>query len=452
MQKITQFCHNSDIISGYDKSIKGNDVSRRINRMKKITPATLKLLFIGFVIILLCIANGMITGKMEEREKTYRNAKESISISAGESFRFRGIRIAVPYEEKDEVMENGQRVIKTSRSVWYYNADKIRYDADLESEIRTLGIYQSPVYTGKLSVSGSFVLPDFENTDTMVYFPEEAQLLIMVRSASLLEKPDVVLNGVAKKGSFYANAQETGVSFPVDAKNRNLTFSTELCFRGADKFRVNLDSAETVLNVQADWPSPGFTGFSYLPDVRNLTDDGFSASWHIPFATDSESIGFSFVEPVNLYQKLHRAQNYAFLFIIVPFIVLFLLEIFSELNLHPVNYLLCGAASVLFFLLLLSLSEHIQFVFAYLLGALASGLLVSLYVASITGKYKLGSVMCGVFLLMYSYLFFCLQSEDYALLSGSVFAFILLAVIMFVTRRVNWSNLKKQPDTDLIEE
>ena len=133
---------------------------------------------------------------------------------------------------------------------------------------------------------------------------------------------------------------------------------------------------------------------------------------------------------------------YGFLFIIVPFIVLFLFEIFLKVNLHPVNYLLCGAASIVFFLLLLSFSEHIPFFAAYLVSAAASGVVTSFYVGSITRMPKTGFEMMGVFLIMYGYLYCSLKSEDYALLIGSIFAFILIAVLMIFTRKVDWNNLR----------
>ena len=214
-----------------------------------------------------------------------------------------------------------------------------------------------------------------------------------------------------------------------------------------------LNSSSTMLAINGDWASPGFTGYSYLPDERTLSENGFSAVWNIPFdaGDGSHSIGFNFIQPVNLYMKLQRANTYAFLFIIVPFIVLFMFEIFASINLHPVNYLLSGAASVLFFLLLLSLSEHLSFIASYVIGAVASGVLVSLYTALITKKYKLGAVMAGIFVILYGYLLGCLQSEDYALLMGSIFAFVVLAVIMFMTSKIDWSNLKKMEHADLIE-
>ncbi len=428
--------------------------------MKKISSITVKLVSIGIIIGGLCIANTLIGGKMNEREKTYQNTQNEISQSAGGNFVVKGTDIVIPYEEKYESYENDKIVLKKRQGVKVIAADKILYDADLKSENRNLGIYHAPVYTGQLTVNSIFDISNLQNTEKLTYLFSEAMIIIPVHSSSLMDKPVFEINNQVKNTFFYSKNSDfynnsNGIACSLDlSKAEKINLTTVLYIRGALKFMVMTGSSETKLNVVSDWPSPGFTNYEYLPDTREITDSGFTASWNIPFGSnnDSESIGFSFVEPANLYQKLHRAQNYAFLFIIVPFIVLFLFEIFFELNLHPVNYLLSGAASVIFFLLLLSMSEHIQFGLAYLLGAIASGLLVSFYVMSITKKVKLGGIMCAMFVLLYSYLFFCLQSEDYALLMGSVFAFVLLAIIMFITRKVNWANLKKSNNTVLIEE
>lgn len=421
-------------------------------KMKKPAPAAVKLIFIGLVIIILCIANGLITSKMNERERTYKKAQDEIASSAGGAFSISTVRIAIPYDEKKTVYENGVAVKKTVSGTKLFKPDEVKYDARLDSEVRSLGIYQSPIYTGSLGIKAAFSLPSLTAEEDIVYYPEDAVMVVSLKSSSLLEKPYFTINGEVSRCTFYSDGGLSGIACAFTVPDSGeCTLSATLNIRGASSFLVNLDSSETTLNVTSDWISPGFTGFDYLPDTRELTDSGFSASWKVPYAMAFEKIGFTFVEPVNLYQRLHRAQNYAFLFIIVPFIVLFLFEIFLHLNLHPVQYLLSGAASVIFFLLLLSLSEHIPFGLAYLIGAVASGLLVSLYVSSIAGKGRPGFIMSFVFLLLYSYLFFCLQSEDYALLIGSVFAFILLAVIMFLTRKVNWSNLKKQTDTDLMK-
>lgn len=427
--------------------------------MKKISPVAVKLVFIGLIIGVLSIASCMIGSKMDERRYTYNDALDSISESAGGVFSVDGSFIGIPYTENYSTFEDNKWKTRTREGLKVVNLQTVKYNADLKSEIRNLGIYNAPIFTGELEINGCFNIPEFENDSSFTYYPEKTILIIPIKATSLMEKPMFEINKIKYESFYNSNVHKImndrdGIACRLQNIEPGIyNFSTVLKVRGSKRFMVNIDSAETKLYVKSDWNSPGFTGYEYLPDNREITDDGFTACWNVPFASENNksSIGFDFIKSVNLYKKLDRAHNYAFLFIIVPFIVLFMFEIFASINLHPVHYLLSGAASIIFFLLLLSISEHLTFNIAYLIGAIASGILVSLYVMSITKKIKLGGIMSLMFVLLYGYLFFCLQSEDYALLMGSIFAFVILAGIMFITRKVNWSNLKKSDHTDLIK-
>ena len=233
--------------------------------------------------------------------------------------------------------------------------------------------------------------------------------------------------------------------------------TSNIAIRGAKTFSVVPAGSNTHMKVTCDWPSPGFTEGNWLPDSRTITKDGFTAEWSVPFSGIDASndkqyrdfIGFKYIDPVDLYRKLDRSVTYGFLFIIVPFLIFFLFEIFAKISFHPVQYLLSGAACVIFFLLLLALSEHIPFGASYIISAGAVSLLVTLYIGAITKKIKLGFTMIPMFAILYSYLYISLQSEDYALLIGAIFAFIVLGVVMICTRKVDWSALGHKNETEL---
>lgn len=257
----------------------------------------------------------------------------------------------------------------------------------------------------------------------------------------------------------------TYIGIPVALTNGTFIVKAALALRGASTFGIGLTGRDTSLTINGDWPSPGFADFAYLPDTRTVTENGFSAEWHIPFTGCSTEegalpdnvyhtglqIGVSYIEPVNLYQKLHRAVTYGVLFLIVPFIVFFMFELFAKTALHPMHYLLNGASCAVFFLLLLSLSEHIPFGVAYCIGAAAVSLLVSWYTGTVCKSAKLGALMIPVFVMLYGYLYFALMSEDYALLIGSLFLFALLAAIMIGTRKVDWSAVGKKKEDEATE-
>lgn len=422
--------------------------------MKKISNVTVKLIFIGFVIGLLLLANVFIGKKMEDRQQTYKEAMYKIGESSGGKFNIQGVSLVLPYKYYYVEYENNKSVNKTREGYSFYDASFVNYKAKMNSEIRTLGIYSAPIFTGDLEIEAEVPVKLPANDTSYTYLYNQAFLFVKINDTALRERPVFTVNGKKYESYLRMVNGSYGIALDLPAHDGIYALKTNFMIKGSEKFEVEIHSSQTKLQVESDWTSPGFTSYTYLPDTRTITDQGFSAEWNIAFDTGCSyhTIGFDFIKPVNLYQKLDRAHSYAFLFIIVPFIVLFLFEIFALVNLHPMHYLLSGAASVLFFLLLLSFSEHISFGLAYLIGSFASSILVSVYIILITHKVKPGVIMCLIFTILYSYLYMCLKSEDYALLMGSIFAFILLAVIMFVTRKVNWSNLKKSEHTDLIKE
>ncbi len=215
-------------------------------------------------------------------------------------------------------------------------------------------------------------------------------------------------------------------------------------------------------SASSDWPHPSFVG-QFLPRGREITAAGFSADWRTSFfATNLEEalqrcppqadpaipdcadftgrhFGVSFIDPVDQYLRTERAVKYGFLFILLTFAGFFLLEVLRRFSVHPVQYGLVGLALAMFFLLLLSLSEHIGFAAAYAVSAVACVGLITFYVTQVLGSRVHGAGFGASLAALYGLLYAILGSEDYALLTGSVLVFTLLAIVMVLTRHVNWS-------------
>jgi len=214
---------------------------------------------------------------------------------------------------------------------------------------------------------------------------------------------------------------------------------------------------DTRAEVSADWASPSFQG-SFLPGSSTITDSGFDASWNISYLSRdiplfwkiegengrrdySDSLfGVNFFRAIDTYSLNTRAVKYAILFLIVPFLTLFLLEVFTKKKIHPVPYLLSGIANVIFYLLLLSLSEQMQFFLAYLIAAVAVVILLTLYSRALLPSWRKSWYMGLVGTISYILLYAVLNAESYALLIGSIGAFVIVALVMFLTRRLNWYN------------
>lgn len=401
--------------------------------MKKFSPLTVKLIGIGFIVLLLLIGNVMIKSKLDDREYSYRQALKSIETAAGGNFISEGPYIAIPYED-EEIDDSNYKTTKRKITRYHFiHPEKLKYESDLTTERRTVGIYSSPVFKGSVKILADF---KFEKTLPKNYTPANAFLVLKISDRSLQNKPVFKINDKNVDTYLSSVTGLSGLAGKINLEKGSYHFETELKIHGSTSFSVDVSASDTSLFVKSDWASPGFTRFDYLPDTRTIRKDGFEAEWSLPFAADNENhkIGFDFVDPVNVYQKLDRAVSYGFLFIIVPFIVLFMFEALAKVNLHTVHYLLSGSACVLFFLLLLALSEHLNFAASYAIGSVSSGLLVSAYIGSITKKFRFPAILASLFVLLYSYLYLSLKSEDYALLIGSIFAFVVVAVLMFFTR------------------
>lgn len=206
------------------------------------------------------------------------------------------------------------------------------------------------------------------------------------------------------------------------------------------------------------WKSPSFIG-NFSPE-HTITDEGFEASWSIlrfnrnipDMWTDNyvdsfydSSFGVNLVDPVDHYQQNMRSAKYAIMFIALTFVVFFFVEILTRTRIHPIQYLLVGIALILFYSLLLSISEQINFAAAYLIASVAIIGLITAYTHSIfKNKTQTGALALFLFIL-YLFLYVILQLEDVALLIGSIGLFIILAVIMYFSRKINWY---KQEDSE----
>lgn len=419
--------------------------------MKK-NVTVLKIISIGIVILALGIGNTLIGNKLEDREECYYKARKEIGEAAGDSFFLSNLCVAVPVSHfSPRLLADGTKIFDETIAYEVITPKQVIINSNLKTEFRTLGIYSMPIYNGSLEIDADFDLKEFIPQGKDVYHFEKAVFLLNVSDRCIENHPIFSINNTQEQ-TYLTKLDDklNGIACNFNYKSGDCHFSTNLNIHGAFSFIVKVLSEETNLNIISDWPSPGFSDFDYLPTTRELTENGFTASWKIPFAPveSNYQIGFDYQSGIDIYKKLDRAVKYAFLFIIVPFIVLFLFEAFAGFHLNPIQYLLSGAASIIFFLLLMSFSEHINFEVSYIIASLASGTLISLYIGSISKKVKIGITMSGVFILLYSYLYLSLQSEDYALLIGSLFALFIIGILMFFTRKekditiIQKSNLK----------
>jgi inner membrane protein len=210
--------------------------------------------------------------------------------------------------------------------------------------------------------------------------------------------------------------------------------------------------------LKSNWPDPGFRG-AFLPAERSVRPDGFDAKWKVSYygrdypqswtsrtgnerfttqAVSNSLFGAQFLSILDAYRYVERSIKYGVLFLVLVFTAFFLFEVTARQKIHPFQYLMVGAALCLFYLLLLSISEFIGFSWAYLVAAVASTLLITWYCRFFLGggvrAFMIGTGLAGVYLFLY----ITLRQQDYALLMGAIALFVVLAIVMYVTRKVDW--------------
>jgi inner membrane protein len=211
---------------------------------------------------------------------------------------------------------------------------------------------------------------------------------------------------------------------------------------------------ETKMNVKSEWTSPSFIG-NYLPYNPNKQNDtGFDAKWKVlninrGFAQnfvnelpnlEEFAFGVNLMVPVDQYQQSMRSAKYGFLVIALTFLIFFLFQSISKVNIHPFQYLMIGVALTMFYTLLISISEHSSFLLAYFIAGISVIGLISLYSKSILNKWKFTLFISSSLSILYTFIFVIIQLDNYALLVGSIGLFLILAAVMYASRKIEWTN------------
>ena len=442
---------------------------------------TFKIILLVLLVLLLLIPLTMIRGLINERSRTADSAESGIMEAWGSELVAAGPVIAIPGIRTEEIRtrteRDGEKIdIVTEPFTLIISPQELVIKADFETEIRKRGIFSVPLFYGGLSLSGSFnptqALASLLPNEKIA--PEQAELIIVLSSQKGIRKIETAQwNGIglffqpgskglylARRiqsiGSRYTNSfSGSGIYAALPGfADEETAFEISIAIQGGRLVRFLPMGQDTRATITADWASPSFQG-SFLPGSSDVTDTGFNAVWDISYLSRdiplywkmgsgensdfSDSLfGFNFFRAVDTYSLNTRAVKYAILFLIVPFLTLFLLEVFTKKRIHPVPYLLSGIANVIFYLLLLSLSEQMPFYLAYLAAALAVIVLLTLYSRSLLPSWNKSWYMGLVVTISYILLYAVLNAESYALLIGSVGAFTVVALVMFLTRKLNW--------------
>lgn len=428
----------------------------------------LKFLTVAALAVAVLVPLSMIRATVLERERYRAEAVADIASSFAGAQALAGPVLTVPWVETREIEEKDDKgVVRTVRrdeaGSWTFFPRKMDLQARLLPSTRHRGLHAVRVYElrGQLAATFDARIPaETPGVQRRIGRPWLGYAIADVRGIAgtpvlRVDRAEVpLLQGAGPAGDAGVHAM---LAPPVSGEVLRLSTRLDLALGGTESLRIAPIAAQNNVTIDSAWRHPRFEG-DFLPRSRRTDDTGFRATWDVSSLASRaqaqwsaghrldgdggtgavEAIGLSLVDPVDLYALNDRASKYGLLFVLLTFTGFLLFELVRQLRIHPVQYGLVGLALAIFFLLLIGLSEHIAFGWAYLVASLGCVGLIGFYVAHVLGSLARGLGFTAMLGLLYAVLYGLLRSEDNALVLGSGLLFVVLAAVMVVTRRIDW--------------
>lgn len=427
-------------------------------------PLFTKCLAVGGLSLLLLIPLALVQGLVEGRNHRQLETEATVAKGSAGSQELVGPLLVIPYSREERRLERDEKSGRTLE-IWEEVQHQhlvvpttLHASGGVQIEARRRGLYKTQVYRIAGNLKGTFALEAGAGLPTgrNVKVGEPFVALGLTDPRGILTR--MTLEALGRPHAFRPGTRlghlTSGIHAPLPdldlSRAQEISFGIPLDLLGTRAFRMAPIAEETRLDLQGTWPSPSFEG-GFAPVSRDWSPGGFTASWKIPHLSrdleallrggkglEEQTFGVAFIEPVNLYLLSERATKYGFLFVLLTFAAFLLREVLRRIPLHPVQYGLVGLSLALFFLLVLSLSEHLGFGRAYALATAANLALLGTYLSGALGSRREGAWFTGALGLLYLALYALLVSEDNALLLGTLLLFALLAGVMVATRRLDW--------------
>lgn len=430
-----------------------------------------KLVFIGMLTLVLLIPSAMISNLITERAARRDEVISNISYNFAGKQLVKGPVLVMPYIGHIEVPDGtGKTRTQLVERKLFLLPEQLSIKAGLSTDVIHKGMFSAVVYKTKVKLSGNFAKANLQSLGITAdqLLPAKAFVTFSVSDLKGLKtNPSLTLGTqtiAAAPSAGNESAFNNGLQAPAtnagDIASQSLPFSCALDLNGTDGLSFLQLGKTTDVELSGNWGTPNFDG-RFLPDTRQIKDKNFSAHWHVlyynsPFPQqwiDSASVmnnvakqadatfGVTLRLPVDDYQETTRTNKYAVLVIVLTFVSLFLTELITKRRIHSFNYVLIGTAMIIFYTLLLSFSEQIGFNWAYLVAASATVGLITTFIASLLKKRSAALSFAGILSVFYGFIYVIIQLEDFALLAGSVALFIIVAVLMYFSRKINWDRV-----------
>jgi inner membrane protein len=422
-------------------------------------------LIIGLSLLLL-IPAFLISELIREREARRDLTIQEVTSIWGNSQTLCGPVMTVQFKTPEKTGNNAFTI--TTKHA-HFLPENLNITGSVEPEVRNRGIYKVVTYKAKLHVTGNFAPVDFTPLNIGNSLPEDMMAWIEIGIPDMrgineninLNWNDSVIAAVPgiPKGDISKSGVHCKIPVSLHSSDR---FSFDLDINGSHSLNFLPLGKITDVKLTSSWNAPSFAG-AFLPDERKITEDGFTADWNVlqlnrnypqqwlndQYTVDESAFGVELITPVDTYQKSMRSVKYAILFIGLTFLVFFFSEMLTKIRIHPVNYLLVGVALCLFYSLLTALAEHMPFTLAYLASSLTIIALNAIFAHSLYKKWQVTATLISTLLALYVFLFVILQLTDYSLLMGNIGMVVILGMVMYFSRKIDWYSTVKSNSNEL---
>jgi inner membrane protein len=407
----------------------------------------------------------MIKSIISERQRLRQTTISEVSKKWANSQSINGPILTIPlsYEEKisdDEVTEYTRYL--------HVLPEKLNIDGQIDPTRLRRSIYEVVVYESNLSINGRFKIdkPIDKNNLKKIHYKNAFITMGISDLRGIKNQMLLDWNGTkleVEPGSKIPEIISSGVTISLpdltEMTEVNLDFNMNIDLQGSQNISFTPLGKSTDIEMKSEWPDPSFNG-AFLPDERDVTDAGFSAKWNVLQLNRnypqswignlnvsnirSSAFGIDLILPLNDYLKSMRAAKYAAMTIALTFLIFFVIEILNHRKIHPFQYTLVGFALLLFYILLISISEHLNFNIAYFISSVVVIGMISLYSISVFKKNKLSMLLMAILISIYGFVFTTMQLTEYALLMGSVGLAVILSLTMYFTKNINWYKLNER--------
>ncbi|MDI1256121.1 MAG: cell envelope integrity protein CreD [Flavobacterium sp.] len=435
--------------------------------------ATAKMFMVGLLTLVLMIPLVFVNNLIVERSLRQKEVVSETADKWGESVYFYGPILKIPYNTFTETVTVNEKTKEVTKQITanvkfaYFFPEELKNNSDVTmTKPLHRGLYQSNVFKARMNFEGVYSQPNFainNIADENIQWENATILIKTTDMKSIKSQPNMALGNnnyhfepvQSNSNDSVATLETRAVDIQALLNNKKLNFKFAINYNGSHQVKIVPIGKTTEAKMVSNWHSPSFMG-NWIPDEKNkqVSDSGFEAQWQVlhlnrPFAQQSfetlpdlrkYSFGVDFITPVDEYQQNERASKYGFLVIGLTFLIFFLIQSVSKISIHIFQYCMIGLALIMFYTLLISITEHSSFTFAYLIAGSAVVALISVYSFSILKNSKFPIFIGMALSVLYTFIYVIIQLEDYALLVGSVGLFFILAAVMYFSRKIDWKN------------